>query len=122
MPRMLSRLPGLILLALFLFAARAGAADGYVSGFEDLPLAPGLVSVPDAGIAFDNPTGRIVVAYARGAVAKSAVEKFYNSTLPQLGWAAETPKGSYLREGERLTIEVLGKDGAVTVRYSLAPK
>jgi hypothetical protein len=27
-----------------------------------------------------------------------------------------------LREGERLTIEVLGKDGAVTVRYSLAPK
>ena len=91
-------------------------------GFEDLPLAPGLASVPDAGIAFDNPTGRIVVAYARGTVAKSAIKSFYDTTLPQLGWAAEPHKASYLREGERLTIEVLGRDGSVTVRYSLAPK
>jgi|SRR5262245_18533611 len=122
MGRMFSRLPGLVCLALYLVAASASAGDGFVSGFEDLPLAPGLVSVPDAGIAFDNPTGRIVVAYARGAVAKSAVEGFYNATLPQLGWAAEPSKGNYTREGERLTIEVLGSDGAVTVRYSLAPK
>jgi hypothetical protein len=122
MDRMLSRLPGLLFLALVLFAASTRAGDGFVSGFEDLPLAPGLVSVPDAGITFDNPTGRIVVAYARGDVAKSAVENFYSTTLPQLGWAAEAHKGTYLREGERLTIEVLGGDGAVTVRYSLAPK
>ena len=119
---MLRRLPGLVSFVLFLAAASAGAGDGFVAGFEDLPLAPGLVSVPDAGITFDNPTGRIVVAYARGAVAKSTVENFYSATLPQLGWAAEARKGSYLREDERLTIEVLGSDGALTVRYSLAPK
>jgi len=118
---MFGRLVSLLLLALFLLALPARAGGGFVDGFEDLPLAPGLVSVPEAGIGFDKPTGRIIVAYARGAVTKSAVEDFYGTTLPQLGWTAESGGGSHLREGERLTIEVLGVDGAVTVRYSLAP-
>ena len=120
MQRMFGRVASFVFVALLL-AAATRAGDGFVDGFEDLPLAPGLVSVPEAGIGFDKPTGRIVVAYARGAVAKSAVEKFYSTTLPQLGWTVASGSGSYLREGERLTIEVLGADGAVTVRYSLAP-
>jgi hypothetical protein len=121
MEGMLGRLVIPLLVALFFLAVPARAGEGFVDGFEDLPLAPGLVSVPEAGTGFDKPTGRIVVAYARGAVAKSAVEGFYSTTLPQLGWTAESGGDSYLREGERLTIEVLGPDGAVTVRYSLAP-
>jgi hypothetical protein len=107
------------LLAVFLLIAPLSAGDAFVEGFEDLPLAPGLVNVPEAGTGFDKPTGRIVVAYASGKTNRAAVEKFYSSTLPQLGW---TRQGSaYLREGERLTIEVLGAEGGVTVRYTLAP-
>ena len=121
MPPMVSRFARFLVLALVLLVPSARAGDGFVEGFEDLPLAPGLLSVPEAGIGFDKPTGRIVVAYARGAVTRSAVEGFYNATLPQLGWIAESGGSSYLREGERLTIEVLGPDGALTVRYSLAP-
>jgi hypothetical protein len=45
--------------------------------------------------------------------------KFYSTTLPQLGWTRQG--GAYLREGERLTIEILGAQGGVTVRYTLAP-
>lgn len=118
---MVARLASILILALALLDFTARAGGGFVEGFEDLPLAPGLVSVPEAGIGFDKPTGRIIVAYARGAVTKAAVEDFYSTTLPQLGWTAESGGGGYLREGERLTIEILGPDGAVIVRYSVAP-
>ena len=119
MQPMPTRLASLIL-SLLLLGASAGAGDAFVEGFEDLPLAPGLVNVPEAGTGFDKPTGRIVVAYAQGKVPKAEIERFYKNTLPQLGWARQ-PGGSYLREGERLTIEFLGAEGTVTVRYTLAP-
>ncbi len=115
---MLSRRAAL-LIALLAFAPCARAQEGFVEGFEDLPLAPGLSSLPEAGTGFDKPTGRIVVAYARGGVSKASVEEFYRATLPQLGWSLEG--GAYVREGERLWIEILGADGALTVRYTLAP-
>jgi hypothetical protein len=107
------------LLALLLAIAPLNAGEAFVEGFEDLPLAPGLVNVPEAGTGFDKPTGRIVVAYASGRTTRAAVEGFYSSTLPQLGWTRQD--SAYLREGERLTIEVLGAQGGVTVRYTLAP-
>jgi hypothetical protein len=107
------------LLAFLLLIAPARAGDAFVEGFEDLPLAPGLVNLPEAGTGFDKPTGRIVVAYASGKTTKVAVEQFYSTTLPQLGWTRQG--GAYLREGERLTIEILGAQGGVTVRYTLAP-
>jgi|SRR5688572_25134937 hypothetical protein len=107
------------LIALVLLIAPLSAGDGFVEGFEDLPLAPGLANVPEAGTGFDKPTGRIVVAYASGKTSRGEVEKFYSTTLPQLGWTRQG--GAYLREGERLTIEILGAQGGVTVRYTLAP-
>ena len=107
------------LLALFLVIAPVRAGEAFVEGFEDLPLAPGLVNLPEAGTGFDKPTGRIVVAYASGKTSRAAVEKFYSTTLPQLGWTRQG--GAYLREGERLTIEILGAEGGITVRYTLAP-
>ena len=120
MKPMPSRLAFLVFAAFLLLGASAGAGEGFVEGFEDLPLAPGLANVPEAGTGFDKPTGRIVVAYAQGKVSRSTVEGFYKSTLPQLGWTPQ-PGGSYLREGERLTIEILDGEGALTVRYTLAP-
>ncbi len=109
-----------LLLVILLITATARAGEAFVEGFEDLPLAPGLANLSEAGTGFDKPTGRIVVAYARGEASRSSVEKFYSTTLPQLGWTAEDA-GAFLREGERLTIEILGADGSVTVRYTLAP-
>jgi hypothetical protein len=97
------------------------ASPGYVEGFEDLPLAPGLANMPDAGTNFDKPAGRIVVAYATGSPAKTAIEAFYRRTLPQLGWKELKP-GQYVREGERLVIEVMARGRTVTVRYTLSPQ
>ena len=108
-----------VLIALLLVIAPARAGEAFVEGFEDLPLAPGLVNLPEAGTGFDKPTGRIVVAYASGGTTRAAVEQFYSTTIPQLGWTRQG--NAYLRDGERLTIEIIGAQGGVTVRYTLAP-
>lgn len=101
-------------------AALAAEATAYVSGIDDLPLMPGLSAVPDAGVVFDKPSGRIVESYAEGAVDRAAVASFYAATLPQLGWRAR--KGNvFEREGERLSLIFLGADGDLIVRFTLEP-
>jgi hypothetical protein len=109
--------------------AMAGTEEGeaggsFVAGFEDLPLMPGLIQVADAGVVFDTPAGRIVEAYAEGAVASADVAAFYARTLPQLGWR-RVDAGEYRREDELLRLEISGSDGpaetTVTVRFYLSP-
>ncbi|MFQ5775789.1 MAG: hypothetical protein ACE5GS_14805 [Kiloniellaceae bacterium] len=102
-------------------AARAAEAAAFVAGIEDLPLMPGLAEVADAGVVFDKPSGRIVEAYAQGAVTRAAVAAFYERTLPQLGWRARTGN-VFVRERERLSLVFLGGDGDLIVRFTLEPE
>jgi hypothetical protein len=101
-------------------ASAARAQTAYLSELEDVPLMPGLSEVPDAGVVFDKPSGRIVEVYAHGAVGRAQVESFYREALPQLGWKAEG--GLFLREGETLEIDYLGADGDLAVRFTLQPR
>lgn len=96
------------------------AAQGYLPGFEDVPVMPGLAGVDGAGLVFDSPSGRIVEAYAVGSVARAKVVRFYGETLASLGWQ---PLGQqrFAREGEVLSIDTFGPDGELTVRFTLAP-
>ncbi len=118
----------LLLTALLALAALAPAAplqaqgkDGYVAGIPDLPLMPGLQSLPDSGLVFDKPGGRIVEAFAEGDVEAQAVHGFYDQTLPQLGWRREAA-GAYLREGERLRLDLSEEAGHLTVHFRLFPQ
>ncbi|MDZ7712173.1 MAG: hypothetical protein U5L06_03200 [Rhodovibrio sp.] len=99
----------------------AEPGDGYVADVADLPLMDGLEEVSEAGMAFDKPSGRIVEAYAHGAVETAAVRRFYRRTLPQLGWQRLGPD-RFAREDEELEIDYLGADGDLTVRYTLQPR
>ncbi len=96
-------------------------AQGFIAGIEDLPLMPGLQAVPGTELDFDNPSGRIVGVEAAGAVKRDQVLAFYRATLPQLGWrpAGET---TFERDDERLKIDFVAGDPAVTVRFTLSPK
>ena len=107
---------GLIWLALGLPAALAQ----FVGGIDDLPLMPGLTDIPDAGVVFETPAGRIVEAQAlTGGLNKPGILGFYDRTLPQLGWT-KIKSGHYRREGESLILEF--PEGPVpTVRFRLAP-
>lgn len=98
------------------------AAQGFLSAYEDLPLAPGLEEVPGSGLSFDSPGGRIVEAYAKGGATSAAeVLEFYAATLPQLGWARET-NTLYRRESEVLTLETKGQGRALVVHFKISPE
>ena len=113
-----------LLLALVLVAAPLTAqADGFVPGTEDLPLMLGLVAVPTSAVVFDKPEGRIVESMARGKVTRYAVTRFYNQTLPQLGWKHVAGKAAaWTRAGERLNLDFRGSDGDLTVGFTIAPR
>jgi hypothetical protein len=116
-----------VLLILSTFPGMSGTAQaqnvGFIADVEDLPLMPGLSEIAGAGLVFDKPEGRIVEAYARGSLTPEAVLAFYRRSLPQLGWVA-AGSTAYHREGERLDLEVLGRDtaGTLVVRFSLSPE
>ena len=109
------------MIAAWLAWSAAATAGDFLAGFDDLPVMPGLSAVKEAGIVFDTPAGRIVEGYAAGAVGRKNVQRFYEKTLPQLGWA-KTGQNEYRREGEKLTMDFKGKDGALTVRFTLSPR
>ncbi len=119
-------------LALALLAAWAvlapvhpAADDGFVQGVEDLPLMAGLQPVPEANLVFDSPAGRIVVAFAAGAVSRAEVLRFYGDTLPQLGWKPDDVSDAsavFRREGEELRLALVEAEGGpLTVQFTLAP-
>ena len=108
---------GLIWLAL----AGAALAQGFLPGSEDIPLAPGLTAREDDTVVFDSPTGRIVEVFATGETDRAGISTFYEQTLPALGWSQIEDGVAFRREGERLTLDFFGADGALTIRFTLAP-
>ncbi|BBK34920.1 hypothetical protein EDC65_2594 [Stella humosa] len=106
--------------ALLLAPASASATESFVDGLEDVPLMVGLDPLPDRSVVFDKPNGRIVESYAAGAVRRAEVVRFYDTTMPQLGWTGRSP--AYRREGEVLRIGFEGRDGDLVVRFSLSPR
>ncbi len=108
--------------ALMLLLALGPAwADGFLSDYEDLPLAPGLKEMAGAGMSFDTPAGRIVESYAKGVVPAADVLKFYAATLPQLGWSRQSDT-TYRRDDEVLKLETEADGRAVVVHFSISPE
>src|SRR5258708_11493682 len=84
---------------------RARAAENFVPGVDDLPLMPGLSALTGQGVVFEAPSGRVIEAWAEGAVSRDAVLSFYGSTLPPLCWTAPAPR-LFRREGETVRLGV----------------
>jgi hypothetical protein len=98
----------------------AEQAQDFFSGVEDLPLAPGLDEVRDAGMIYDTPAGRIVHATAKGASQPGDVIGFYRATLPQLGWQI-VGATRFQRETEILELKVTRIAGGVKLAVTLTP-
>lgn len=97
-------------------------AAQYFVVVPDLPVMPGLVELPDQGTTFDKPEGRIaetVAAIATGT--PQAVETYYDSVLPQLGWKA-AGAGQYLRGEEVLKLGFETNEGQSFLRIMVAPR
>lgn len=121
MSAMLLRRLVLSFLLLLALAPEAARADAFVAGTEDVPLMPDLQPVAGSALTFDKPQGRIVEAQAKGSVTRAAVLAFYGQTLPQLGWKPEGVH-AWRREGETLRLDFRGRDGDLTVGFTLSPR
>jgi hypothetical protein len=91
----------------------------FIEPLGDVPLMPGLKIVENAGVDFDAPGGRIVEVAATGPVPRAAVLKFYRTSLPPLGWTGGDKV--FLRDGEKLRLELAGSGGRTEVRFFLSP-
>ncbi len=106
---------------LLLLSPITGKADGgFLGGVEDLPLMPGLREIPDATLIYDKPDGRLVRAVASGEIDQAMLWRFYDETLPQLGWR-RVATGYFVRDGEGLRITAEKSDATLTVRFAIAP-
>ncbi|HEX9462725.1 MAG TPA: hypothetical protein VGB82_08995 [Alphaproteobacteria bacterium] len=119
----------LLALVWLLGVGPARAAENFVPGVDDLPLMPGLSALTGQGVVFEAPSGRVIEAWAEGAVSRDAVLSFYGSTLPQLGWTAAAPD-LFRREGETLRLEFPAAGnrtaqpaaaGLLLIRFYLSP-
>jgi len=97
------------------------SGSAFVAGFENLPLMEGLTQVSEDTVLFDTPQGRIVQASANGNLKEVDVFAFYSTTLPQLGWR-RVSKASFLREGEKLVLEIEPALQGVSVKFLISPQ
>ncbi|RED46226.1 hypothetical protein [Aestuariispira insulae] len=115
-----------LLTALFLLAITAAplraqdAAEGFLPGFEDVPVQSGLIVDEEGTVVFDSPSGRIVEVYATGPLAPESVLEFYGATLPEMGWQPVT-RQRFQRENEQLSIDFFDDQSNLSVRFTLAP-
>jgi hypothetical protein len=118
LPPLLAVLFALVLSPAWIFSPAQAA--NYLAAASDLPLPDGLTEAEEKSTVFDSPVGRLVTAYAKGALSADQVHDFYDATLPQLGWEKSTA-GNWRRQHETLKIDVFGPDeGPVTVTFTLS--
>lgn len=117
------RIPvGLIPALLVVLAAPTAAQETtFLQDLVDVPLMPGFVEVRDDALYFDKAEGRIAATGALGPASPAEARAFYDTVLPQLGWRPGSG-GAFVREGERLEIEIVQVSSLETrLRFSLAP-
>ena len=113
-----------ILLVLTLLPICVNAAD-FINGLEDIPVMNGLEQQHSDAIAFGNEESRFVEATLIGNKIKFAsVEKFYQDTLPQMGWIFKGRKKNTLtfyRDRETLEISRIERN-PLTIRITVKSK
>ena len=111
---------GVCLAGLLALHAAPGAEEGFVAGITDLPLIPGLHVVDEATVVFEKPGGRLVHAIAKGDRTEEAFWRFYEETLPQLGWRT-VKRGKFARDKEILHIGVEKNESQLIARFAIGP-
>ena len=102
-------------------SSSSSAAQFFLS-LTDIPLMPGLVEIPEYGVEFDKPEGRVVESVAEmHGVAQGEVKSFYKNSLPQFGWTIIDDQ-NFARQSEYLVFYFEHIDGHDFVRVMLMPR
>lgn len=106
---------------IFIMIQTAAVAKGrFVAEIADLPLISGLYLIDEETVIFEKPAGRFVHAVAKGDRTEKDFWRFYEDTLPQLGWRPVI-RGIFLRDGESLNIKVHKDKSQIIAHFTIAP-
>lgn len=115
-----------ILAVLTVCAASAQAQTRYLASMPDIPLMAQMTEIKDSRVVFDKAEGRIVEETVKAADIRPAdVLKFYNATLPALGWTSLGVAGSlarFSRNGEQLIVNLEKLQAEGLVSFAVSPK
>ncbi len=112
----------IIILGVLLLASlpAVAAQTGYSSIIDDLPLMKEMTEKPDDTVVFDKPAGRIIEITAETSAAMPEIRKFYDDTLPPLGWKMSAPL-KFIRDNEMLKIRIEQTEETTLVHFTLTP-
>ena len=111
------------LLVAFHAPARAEVlhAPVFFEALYDVPVMPGLEEVKDQAMLFDKPDGRIAsVVAASKTLNASDITRFYDESLPQLGWK-KMSQNQYVRGKDRLVMDLTKTPPLTVVHFTLSP-
>lgn len=113
-----------VFLILVLFSNSVFAAD-FIEGMDDIPLMNGTKQIQSSSISFGNDESRFDEAYITSKkLSFSKISKFYQNTLPQLGWKFINSKEKALhfeRDMEVLDI-ALERGKPILIRITIKSK
>lgn len=111
----------IVFYSFLIFPVQAGTDVSYFSYMPDVPLMTGFEELDDQTLVFDKPAGRIVESFAIAEdAAPEEVLAFYRKTLPQLGWQEES-ETLFIRNSERLVLNIEETEGHSVLHFVLAP-
>ena len=97
------------------------AKQKYLVGTEDVPLYFGFTPTEEGNVSYDSTDGRIIDGSFVSTTEKASdVRKFYEESLPQLGWQ-KMQYQLYKRDGEILRLNILEKDNKTHLKFSIRP-
>jgi hypothetical protein len=81
----------------------------FVEGLEDVPLPEGVVQLKNDGVHFGNEESRFIEVYLQSKQQSfDSISRFYQTTLPQMGWQKKSTSNktlSFERDGEILELD-----------------
>jgi hypothetical protein len=93
----------------------------FFEALYDVPVMPGLEEVKEQAMLFDKPDGRIAsVVAASKSLNASDISRFYDESLPQLGWK-KTAQNQYVRGVDRLVMDLTKSPPLTVVHFTLSP-
>lgn len=102
-------------------AEQVASGPAFFEALYDVPVMPGLKEIPGQAMLFDKPDGRIAsVTAATAQYDNAAISRFYDETLPQLGWK-KIAQNQYVRGEDRLEFELTKKPPLTVVHFTLSP-
>lgn len=93
----------------------------FFSGYQDIPVMPGLVEIEGRSFTFDKPEGDIteIVASLQGTE-KEPVLYFYQTVLPEFGWSYVN-ETRFFRKNEFLDLSFENEQGEHIIKIMIRP-